>query len=405
MRNGYAEIGNYNPSSRVVLLWAFYGWPSPHRLGHELKASIAPQAVVSWLKSSSSALNGNDPPSPESTPSSAHSESLLAAAENAYNPIPSPDGTKIAYVRTGWGRGFVSSMGRSNLRSEIMVMDSAGRILTEKPLAEAFLSGWTAHGKQLIGYRNWESFLLALDGTRSEYTRIPESIPWADRPERVTYFASFQAMLWVLRTDRGGVIRTLEKTMAWKNMPLREMLMPSPDERYLATIGDLDEALWVYDIQRRSWAKLGRVTIHPDRDWDYIRPVWNPWFADSSRLAFISGSTLMISSPDGRIKQRITRLNKAAGLAVPSPDGRRIAYATFEPTPRKEREDLTFWGNTTVWVAPTTPGTPPRPVTEKVSETTYDIRWLNNAELVFDRLADERYYKNVRLWKAMVPEP
>jgi hypothetical protein len=28
----------------------------------------------------------------------------LLSKENAYNPIPSPDGKYIAYVRTGWGR-------------------------------------------------------------------------------------------------------------------------------------------------------------------------------------------------------------------------------------------------------------------------------------------------------------
>lgn len=43
---------------------------------------------------------------------------LLSKTENAYNPVPSPDGTKIAYVRTGWGRNYpIVSMGRSNLIS------------------------------------------------------------------------------------------------------------------------------------------------------------------------------------------------------------------------------------------------------------------------------------------------
>jgi hypothetical protein len=49
----------------------------------------------------------------------ATNETLLSA-ENAYNPIPSPDGKYIAYVRTGWGKpGGSGGFGRSNLVSEL----------------------------------------------------------------------------------------------------------------------------------------------------------------------------------------------------------------------------------------------------------------------------------------------
>jgi hypothetical protein len=35
------------------------------------------------------------------------SESLFTA-DNAYNPIPSPDGRHVAYVRAGWGEVFTA---------------------------------------------------------------------------------------------------------------------------------------------------------------------------------------------------------------------------------------------------------------------------------------------------------
>jgi hypothetical protein len=38
------------------------------------------------------------------------------------NPIPSPDGKYIAYVRTGWGEGVFTSFGRSSLVSEVKIM-------------------------------------------------------------------------------------------------------------------------------------------------------------------------------------------------------------------------------------------------------------------------------------------
>jgi Tol biopolymer transport system component len=101
-------------------------------------------------------------------------EQLLSKTENAYNPIPSPDGTKIAYIRTGWGRNYPAmSLGRSNLITEVKVMDSEGRILTEKPLADTFLAGWTPDGKNLICYRDYKYFLVSLEGKRSKEIQIP----------------------------------------------------------------------------------------------------------------------------------------------------------------------------------------------------------------------------------------
>jgi two-component system chemotaxis response regulator CheY len=55
----------------------------------------------------------------------------------------------------------------------------------------------------------------------------------------------------------------------------------------------------VYDTAMNKWFNLGRADIHPDVNWDYIKPSWNPWFADSSRLVFFSGANLIVASPDG----------------------------------------------------------------------------------------------------------
>jgi len=181
------------------------------------------------------------------------------------------------------------------------------------------------------------------------------------------------------------------------------MIIPSPDGRYIAFTGAQKSNLRVYDLQNNSWSNLGPVMIHPYREWDYIKPGWNPWFSDSSRLAFISGSSLLIVSPDGQHKQIVTDVGYKAGLAVPSPDGGFIAYATFEDRPVKNSSYDKFWGSTILWVIPITPGAKPNPVTEKNQDTTYCIRWLSDNQLVFDRIADEPFYRKSRLWKAEVP--
>jgi Tol biopolymer transport system component len=135
---------------------------------------------------------------------------------------------------------------------------------------------------------------------------------------------------------------------------------------------------------------------------DYIKPSWNPWFSDSSRLAFISDSSLVIASPDGKHRQILADVGDKAGLAVPSPDGEFVAYVTFEDRPWRPGDYQKFWGGTTLWVSSTVSGARPYPVTQKNQDTTYCMRWLNNNQLVFDRLADEFFYTKARLWKADV---
>jgi WD40-like Beta Propeller Repeat len=70
-------------------------------------------------------------------------EILLSSTENAYNPIASPDGKYIAFVRTGrWSEGS-GGFGRSNLRSEVAFMDADGNVLTgDSPLAASFKNGF-----------------------------------------------------------------------------------------------------------------------------------------------------------------------------------------------------------------------------------------------------------------------
>src|SRR5207253_3940319 len=114
-----------------------------------------------------------------------------------------------------------------------------------------------------------------------------------------------------------------------------------------------------------------KMSIHPDKDWWYIRPNWSPWFADSSRLVFLRDSTLVITSPDGT-QNTETKVDGYTGLPVASPDGQSIAYVTFEPRPMKERPDLQFWGGTRGWVASLIGKPEPRAVTQKRLDETYD---------------------------------
>jgi len=89
------------------------------------------------------------------------------------------------------------------------------------------------------------------------------------------------------------------------------------------------------------------------------------------------------------------------GLATPSPDGKLIAYVTFNAK-AAEQPHWTFWGNATVWVVPAAPGGKPRAVTHASPSAINTLRWLNNKEIVFDRSASKQFYDDVRLWKVRI---
>ena len=357
------------------------------------------------------------------------SEVLLSATENAYNPIPNPDATLIAYVRTGWGRpGGTGGFGRSNLVSEIMLVTASGEVVSRKPLADAFLYGWSRDGKYIISFRDGKYSIVSPEGNAVRSGRLPQWSDYYDVSERIAFLANTNLVLWVqndytnikrvatspsseymTRDFVRSVLQSPEGEVARFSSELHadEMLVPSPNERYLALVRTAprgeSEHLWVYDRQNKSWADLGEIIIHPDEAWDYINPAWDPWFADSSRVTYLSAMGVVISSPNGKTKRIVSRPKGAAGLVAPSPDGEYIAYATFESRPMKQRPDLKFWGGSTIWVIPVAPNSMARPVTRKDRDTTYSLHWLGGHQLVFDRVADEMFYGKARLWKVDVP--
>ncbi len=330
-------------------------------------------------------------------------ESLLTT-DNAYNPIPSPDGRYVAYVSTGWRREGTIGFGRSSLVSDINIVSmrttSTPRILAK----DYFLSGWTPDSTQLVCYRDWKYALVSTDGKRIMEGRIPNDPNKHPATEWVAYSPSLATILWSRPIDNShGAIETPDRTVVREEVFRQERVVPSPDGRYLAVFGEFPQAdLRVYDLRLESWTDLGTISIHPDKDWWYIQPDWTPWFADGSQLVFLRDSTLVITTPDGGQKTEI-KIDGPAGLPVSSPSGQSVAYVTFEPHPSQGRPDLQFWGGTTILVVPVTAGAKSRMVTLKNPDEVYDLKWLSNDTLVFDRVADEVFYRHARIWKAAVP--
>ena len=334
----------------------------------------------------------------------------LLSSDNAYNPIPSPDGKYIGYVETGWGRERGSDgMGSSNLISDVKIMSAVDASSSHKVLNDFFLSGWTPEGDRLVCFRDWQFAVVEIDGKQEIAGRIPyDTNQFQAASEWVAFSPALKTVIWSRWI--GGKLRSIEtpdrqiaedSTALWPERPI-----PSPNGRYIAVFSEdtfRDPELRVFDVQRRAWSNLGKIKIHPDREWLYIQPNWNPWFADSSRLVFVQGSKLVVAQPDGR---KLTQVNieAASGLPTASSDGKRIAYITFEPRPEKARPDLQFWGGTTVMVVSLESRLAPQAVTEKNPDEVYDLKWLDNNTVVFDRVADELFFRHARIWKASVPK-
>lgn len=327
---------------------------------------------------------------------------------NAYNPIPNPSGSMVAYVRTGWGRheGFMS-LGRSNLISVTEFVDSKGHPVSRPPI-DGFADRWVSEST-LGCFRDWK-FGLATEEGWKEGGAIPGDFATGPpKAERATYLKTLKTFVWLeyvqSKTESRTVLQSPGGPIAEFETELRtsDLIIPSPDERYIAFADIEIPNLSIFDVASKKLVDLGPIRIYPTiGEWDYIKPSWDPWFRDSSMLTFAAGDGLYVASPDGERRERVGD-TVIASLPVPSPDGRFIAYVTYTGRPRKGRPDLTFWGGATLWVVGREDQKRER-VTVPTEDTTFGLRWLNASTLIFDRISDNTFYRHARIWTATVPQ-
>ena len=332
-------------------------------------------------------------------------EAILLDA-NAYDPVPSPDGKLIAYVVTGRKlQGGSGGFGRSNLETDVKFCDPDGQTLST-PQREGFLGEWLSDSSAVVSFRDWRFALLDLGGGAQSQSMLSDrnASDSINVSERVVYLAKIRKFVWIENSGSHTLLQTEAGPIAVfapGTFPEYSVIAPSPDGRYLAIAGpELGQTLWVYDTEKKTLVNLGTITIHPDSGWNYFVPAWNPWFPDGKHLAFFSESTLRVASPDG--KQRRDLLKAVhAGLAIPSPDGSRIAYATFAARPRKLRHDLNFWAGSLLWIVPSSGGAPVQ-LTQPSQDETYDLRWLTSDSLIFDRISEGLWNEHARIWTVSI---
>lgn len=368
------------------------------------------KATLSGVVGMGGCLASLPTPSP-ADPARELAEPVLVSEENAYNPIPSPDGKWIGAVRTGrrdlFKEGGTGGMGRSNLRSKILLFDRAGQQTLKDPLPDAFLSGWTPQSDRLVCYRDGHRFFLSPNGTQSDKHWIPID----DGTERAVFLPGANKLIWSQKRgdwlelrSRNGLIGKV------KSSEFDAVLAPSPNGRYIAIgpgsgvwLNGYEGELQVFDRFTKTCANLSPGTIHPDADWKWCEASWGPWFRDSSRLAFFSKGRLIISTPDGKQRVQITSPGRDAALPTPSPDGKRIAFVNMDGPPSENHPGNKSYSSSRLWVVAVGANQRPSPVTQEAPATTNGLRWLSNEELVFDRIGSEYFLNNARIWRVSVP--
>ncbi|MCY3018473.1 MAG: hypothetical protein NTW87_05515 [Planctomycetota bacterium] len=338
-------------------------------------------------------------------------ETELSEAGNSSNPVPSPDGKRIACVRLAWGReGGSGGYGVSNLITDALVLDSSGKLLTPKPLADAYLFGWTKDGTKLILFRDWDYFLVDVAGVKSERVRQTGDDSMV-RSERCGYLMNSNEFIWarhiIKARERINNGETLEfsgtriesgKRVLLETDIMLDHVVPSPDEQHVAgfrSVGMFGRIqMWVYNVAQKSRAEFGDIAIDPFGGW---ADSWDPWLPDG-RLLIASGKEVAVHAPDGKDKKVIATLPARTGLPVLSPDQKRVAFLTWSGTAQESP-------GTTMYVMDFSEGAKPTAVTARYREFTRGLKWLDAATLVFDRYVpgERRQAPTSKLIKLALP--
>lgn len=354
-------------------------------------------------------------------------------------PVVSPDGKWVAYVEIGWGRpGGSGGMGRSNLLSLTHVVRSDGS--ADHLVSDMFLAGWMADSRHLGSARDGFAAVVNLNGKVVTEFGEPLDEPYSGRGIGREVWPTSEAR------HQFGVRMPHSKGFQSRSMDPRTMIdldygedaAFSPDGKWFGPrrVNDrwqfvdeegekaevpvpADSGFWG---SRAIWSADGAhvviIPLHPSNsggrgkivepskafvidflgqavkaelevdqvpwigEWDYRKGRWNPWSKDGKHVAFIRRGQVWIADGDGDNARQVTF--DAANKVFPtfSPDGKRLAYLTWQ---YDERGGYTRLGPTDLWVVDLTTGLAVR-VTHADAGRIEDLDWLGDNTLIYDRL-------------------
>jgi len=336
---------------------------------------------------------------------------------NGTRPQTSPDGKWIAYEETGWGRpGGTGGFGRTNLISISHVIRTDGT--DDRVVSDMFLVGWMADSKRVGTAR--DGFAAISDFNGSVVAEFGNS-----GAEKYQY-SSKRAVHWTkddLRSQFGAFMPHQKHLDGSENYGFAEGGAFSPDGKWYGLLQDNKGMfLLAVDGQRvpitiragfsrrrplTKWSPNGRyVQLSGESSWLIIdlqtrnamyeiemddtvfpgdchsRCEGNPWSKDAARLAFVRNGQIWVSDALGRNAKQVTFDSTRKVSPVFSPDGRSIAYLTWQPDSRRHYLQL---GPTDLWVVDVESTLVIR-LTSRATGRINNLDWLDDHTLIFDRL-------------------
>ncbi len=244
-------------------------------------------------------------------------------------PAWSPDGRRLAFVRTAGGHSVIL----------VARADGSGARAITRPGAEAGLPAWAPGGRRLavvIAHAGTRQIAtINADGTGLRRLTAPPGFStapvWSPDGRQIAFVSHRDhpnPELYVMRGDGGGQTRLTRDGVLLRPGVLHSVWLPGGGRlAYVARVGLAEQAIWVVDASGGT----------PRRISTGYAPAWSP---DGRRLAFVvarvGDAQIYVMDATGKNVRRITPAGTHL-LPAWSPDGRWIAFVSIRGS------DLALW--------------------------------------------------------------